>query len=144
MGDVSGAEQSWRLRHGNEIAFRDDVLFIDKGGDEETFRVELDDVVEVTRRTVDWFTGVMSVLLVGIGLLLTTDSVLGGLGFAAAGAVSVYLTYRRRDEMNLRVRGRTKPLKVYPVNGDRFYADLERMLEVEAARDDGEADEDPA
>lgn len=135
MGAGDGGEQSWRLRRGNEIRLRDDALFIDKGGDAEVVRVDLDDVVKVTRRTVDWFTGVLSVVLIGIGFLLAQDSPIGGLGLAAAGAVSVYLTYRRRDEMNVSVQGRAKPLKVYPKNGDRFYADLERLLEVEDARD---------
>jgi hypothetical protein len=134
MVDVSEQGTTWRLRRGDAIEVVEDALLIE-GVEEETVRVEIDEVVEVTRRRVDWFTGVLSVVLIGIGLLLTQDSVLGGLGLAAAGAVSVYLTYRRRDEINLRIRGRTEPLQVYPQNGDRFYADLGRLLEVEDARD---------
>jgi hypothetical protein len=132
---VHGGEQgeTWRLRRGKEVRVRDDALLIE-GVEDETIRVELDDVVEVSRRSVDWFTGVLSVVLVGLGLLLTQDSIVGGLALAAAGAGSVYLTYRRRDETNLRIRGRTKPLQLYPANGDRFYEGLGRLLEVEEAR----------
>lgn len=131
-------EQTWRLRRGDRVTVVDDALIIE-GVEEETIHVELDDVVEVSRRSVDWFTGVLSVVLVGVGLLLTQDSVLGGLALAGAGAVSVYLTYRRRDETNLRISGRTKPLQLYPADGDRFYEGLGRLLEVEEARreDDG-------
>lgn len=130
---------SWRLRRGDRVEVQEDALII-TGVQEDTIRVELDDVAEVTRRRMDWFTGVLSVLLVGIGLLLTQSDVVGGLLLAAAGAVSVYLTYRRRDEMNLRIRGRTKPLQIYPEDGDRFYTDLGRLLEVEDARDDATED----
>lgn len=137
MVDVSEQGSTWRLRRGDVIEVVEDALIIE-GVEEETVRVELDEVVEVTRRRVDWFTGVLSVVLIGIGLLLTQDSVLGGLALAAAGAVSVYLTYRRRDEINLRIRGRTEPLQVYPRNGDRFYTDLGRLLEIEDARESGE------
>jgi|GEM_PF-575726 len=133
MVDPSDDGVSWPLRRGEAVTIEGDALLVDKGDDEQV-RVELDDLLEVTRREMDWFTGVLSVVLVGIGLYLTQEHVLGGLGFAAAGVVSVYLTYRRRDEINLRVRGRTKPLKVYPENGDRFYADLGQLLEVEDAR----------
>lgn len=136
---VHGSEQgqSWRLRRGETVTVAEDALLIE-GVEDETIRVELDDVLEVSRRSVDWFTGVLSVVLIGLGLLLTQDSVLGGLGLAAAGVVSVYLTYRRRDEINLRIRGRTEPLQVYPQNGDRFYADLGRLLEVEEAQESEE------
>lgn len=133
MVDVSEQGSTWRLRGGGVIEVVEDALLIE-GVEDDTVRVELDEVVEVTRRRVDWFTGILSVVLIGIGLLLTQDSVLGGLGLAAAGGVSAYLTYRRRDEINLRIRGRTDPLQVYPQNGDRFYADLGRLLEVEDAR----------
>ncbi|MFB6105167.1 MAG: hypothetical protein ABEJ57_08860 [Halobacteriaceae archaeon] len=133
MVDPSDDGVSWPLRRGEKVTIEGDALLVDKGEDTRV-RVELDDLMEVTRREMDWFTGVLSVVLIGIGLYLTQDHVLGGLGFAAAGVVSVYLTYRRRDEINLRIRGRTKPLKVYPENGARFYADLGELLAVEDAR----------
>lgn len=136
MVDEREQGSSWRLRRGDRIELREDALIV-RGVKDENLRVELDDVVEVTRRRVDWFTGVLSVVLVGIGLFLTQESIVGGLLLAGAGVVSVYLTYRRRDEINLRIRGRTKPLQIYPQNGDRFYGDLGRLLEVEDAREAG-------
>lgn len=136
---VAGSDdgQSWPLRRGGAVTVVDDALRIDRDG-EDTIHIELDNVMEVTQRSVDWFTGILSVILVGIGLYLTQEHLVGGLVFAAAGAVSVYITYRRRDETNLRVQGRTKPVTVYPENGQRFYADLGRLLEVEDARSEGE------
>lgn len=135
MVDPRDRDMSWALRRGGEVRVLEDALVVDRGAGEPV-RVELDDVVEVTQRSVDWFTGILSVVLVGIGVYLTREHVLGGLLFAGAGAASVYVTYRRRNETNLRVRGRAKPLKLYPADGQRFYTDLGRLLEVEDARSD--------
>jgi hypothetical protein len=90
--------------------------------------VDLDDVVEVSLQDIDWFLAVMSVALIGFGLLSLDRSVLLGGAFAVAGAVSLALTYRKRYTLRVQVTGRTDPLRCFPADPQALLAELEQAL----------------
>jgi hypothetical protein len=125
------------LRTGGTAGLTDDRLLV---LDEERVSAELDAIEEVTVQTLDRFLVVLSVLLVGFGLYSTRMHVLGGVAFALVGLASCYWTYRNRNEVLVRVRGRANPLKLYPVETEPFRAALERALDRRQAKLDAEAE----
>lgn len=114
------------LRTGGTVALGTDRLVVDRGDDPVV--VDLDDVVEVSLQDIDWFLAVMSVALVGFGLLSLDRSVLLGGAFAVAGAVSLALTYRKRNALRIQVAGRTDPLRCFPAEPQSLLAELEAAL----------------
>jgi hypothetical protein len=122
-----GAERyAGTLRSGGSVVLGADRLVVDRG--DGPVVVDLDDVVEVSLQDVDWFLAVMSAALVGFGLLSLDQSVLLGGAFAVAGAVSLALTYRKRDALRIRVAGRADPLRCYPEDPGTLLAELNRAL----------------
>jgi len=114
------------LRTGGTVVLGADRLIVDRGDDPVV--VDLDDVVEVSLQDMDWFLAVMSFALVGFGLLSLDRSVLLGGAFAVAGAVSLALTYRKRNALRIQVAGRTDPLRCFPVEPQTLLAELEAAL----------------
>ncbi|NHN62357.1 hypothetical protein G9463_03400 [Haloarcula sp. JP-Z28] len=114
------------LRTGGTVVLSADRLVIDR--DDEPVVVDLDDVVEVSLQDIDWFLAVMSVALIGFGLLSLERSVLLGGAFAVAGAVSLALTYRKRYTLRVQVTGRTDPLRCFPADPQALLAELEQAL----------------
>lgn len=113
------------LRGSGAVGLTDERLLV---VEDEVTSVELPSVDSVELQAFDWFLGFMSVLLVGLGLFLTRESVLGGLGLAAAGVASLYLTYRKRGEASVVVRGRAKPIKLHPDDLRGFREAFERAV----------------
>lgn len=123
---VSDERYAGTLRTGGTVALGADRLVVDRG--DEPMVVDLDDVVEVSLQDIDWFLAVMSVALVGFGLLSLDRSILLGGVFAVAGAVSLALTYRKRYALRIQVTGRTDPLKCFPADPQALLAELEAAL----------------
>lgn len=122
--------ESFALRRGGSLTLTPDGIYVDRP-DEDTIRVDHGNVIEIQYESVDWFVAILSVVLVGFGLYSTPRDVLLGLAFAAAGAVSLYLTYRKRDKLSFKVSGRAKPLLVYPENAERVYRTLGALVAEE-------------
>ncbi|NLV06079.1 hypothetical protein GOC83_08050 [Haloarcula rubripromontorii] len=114
------------LRPGGTIILGADRLVVDR--DDEPVVVDLADVVEVSLQDIDWFLAVMSAALIGFGLLSLNRSVLLGGAFAVAGAVSLALTYRKRNALRIRVTGRADPLRCLPAEPQALLAELEAAL----------------
>ncbi|EMA16299.1 hypothetical protein [Haloarcula marismortui] len=114
------------LRTGGTVVLGADRLVVDRG--DEPVVVDLDDVVEVSLQDIDWFLAVMSVALIGFGLLSLDRSVLLGGAFAVAGAGSLALTYRKRYTLRVQVTGRTDPLRCFPADPQALLAELEQAL----------------
>lgn len=120
-------EYQTSLRSGGWLVLTAVELVVMDG--DEPVRVKLENVVEVTIESIDWFLVVLSLTLIGFGFYATTRNVLGGLTFTAIGAASLYLTYRKRDRIRIRVHNRPKPITVYSEDADAFYAAMERTLD---------------
>ncbi|WP_157231398.1 hypothetical protein [Halostagnicola larsenii] len=118
--DGVDATKTFALRRGNALTLADDHVYVDRG-DDTPIRFAFEDIVEVQYDSFDWFLAVLSVILVLFGGYSTTENVLGGLGFAAAGVGSFYLTYRKRGKLSFNVTGRSKPLIVYPEHSEAAY-----------------------
>ncbi|MFU1780672.1 hypothetical protein ACM16X_04755 [Haloarcula japonica] len=123
---VSDERYTCTLRTGGTVVLGADRLVVDRG--DEPVVVELDDVVEASLQDIDWFLAVMSAALIGFGLLSLDRSILLGGAFAAAGAVSLALTYRKRYALRIQVTGRTDPLRCFPADPQTLLAELEQAL----------------
>jgi hypothetical protein len=127
-GSDAGTAYRGDLRGGGRVEIATDALWVDRDG-ETGVRVALDDVAAVSVRDVDWFLAVTSLALAGFGVLSLERNVLLGAGFAAAGLASLYLTYRKRDAVTVRVTGRSKPLRLYPADAGAFAAAMADALD---------------
>jgi len=126
------------LRGGGAVGLTDERLLI---ADDEVTSVEFASVRGVTGREVDWFVAVLSVALVGIGLLSgVEDGPLVGAAFVAAGVASVLLVYRKRGKVTVNVHGRGKPLAFHVDSTDEFLDHMGELLDRYEARMDAEAD----
>ena len=102
-----------RLRPGGWIGYAEECLYVHR--DDRKIRVRNNDVARITLRTVEWDHLVMSLLLVAVGGYVgATRNPLVGVGFALVGVWSLYRSYRDRYKLLIHVRGRTKPLTLYP------------------------------
>jgi len=123
-------------RFGRAVGLTDDRLLL---VDDETISVAYGDVDEVTAQDADWFVAVMSVGLVGFGVLSLPQNLPAGLVFLAAGLVSLALVYRKRGKVTVRVHTRPKPLSFYLKEPETFLSRLEPLLdEYERRITDGE------
>ena len=120
--------ETFSLRSGNTLVCTDDALYVVRDGD-DTIRISRNNIAEVQYDDFDWFLGFVSLALIGFGFYSTSRDVLLGLGFAGAGIVSFYLTYRKRSKISVRVAGRPKPLGVYPESGQTTYEALGSWIE---------------
>jgi len=114
------------LRHGGRVGLTDERLLVVRDG--ETTSVRHESVVEVTVDDFDWFVGLLSVAIVGFGILSLDRNVVLGLGFAVAGVVFLYRTYRRRGSVTVRVQNRPKPLEFHPEELAEFRVAADRLL----------------
>ncbi|MFB6111727.1 MAG: hypothetical protein ABEJ35_04230 [Halobacteriaceae archaeon] len=124
------------LRTGGTVGLAEDALFVET--ESEGIRIDLDDVAKVTHRDMDWFVALLAVVVVGFGLFMTRESILGGVAFVGIGLWSGYRAYTTRQEVKIRVRGRTKPVTIYPTDAEGFYQELGVELET-----GGEGDQSP-
>lgn len=113
------------LRRGGWVGVTSSSLVVADG---EQYRVAADDIQEVTFEDVDWFVGILGLVVVGYGVYSLQFDVLFGLAFAAVGLGSLYLTYRKRNRVRIRVVGRPKPLTVYPEAMEPFRQALDPIL----------------
>lgn len=132
VDDVFGAledhiTETYSLRSGGTLACGEDALYVVRDG-EDTVRITLDNILEVRYDEFDWFLGIVSLTLVGFGLYSTSRDVLLGLVFAAVGAGSFYLTYRKRGKITFQVSERPKPLEIYPKSGETVYEALHPLI----------------
>lgn len=110
-------DRTFDLRDGRTATVTDDFLLV---SDDPDVRVNYDDVSEIVAEDLDWFQTALGVALVGFGLFSLTRSIFG-VAFVLIGVGSLYLTYRRRDRIVVRVSGRPKPLTLYPTETEAFY-----------------------
>lgn len=113
-------------RGGGAVGFTDERLLVVDG---EVTSVSFGNVDEVTARSVDWFVAVLSVALVGVGVLAAEGTPLVGAGFAVAGLVSLAVVYRKRGRVACAVHGRDKPLVFRLDDTEEFLDRLEVRLE---------------
>lgn len=131
--------RSFSLRFGGSLTVSRDELVVNRDGSgtgentDPPLRIEPDDVVEVTLDSIDYFLLVLSLAIVGFGVLSLERNLLAGLAFAAIGLASGYRTYRRRDALRIRVSGRAKPIVLYPENPAAVAKALETHVAAEKA-----------
>lgn len=113
------------LRRGEWVGFDDETVYVDLGDDR--YRMDFADVAEVSLEDYDYTMGIVSLILVGFGIYFARQH-LGSLFFTAAGLVSAYRIYSRRNELAIKVTGRAKPLVCYPEDAQEFYERLGREM----------------
>lgn len=123
--DGATVTDSFPLRRGDRVDLTDESLFVAR---EETVRVRLVDVEEITIQSFDWFLGIMSIALVGFGALTLERSALAGATFAVLGVLSLYWTYHERNTVTVTVRNRAKPLTFRPADVEAFHASMADAL----------------
>lgn len=99
------------LRTGGWVGLAGETVYIARG--DERIQLQTTDVLEVTHEDYDAFIAVLSAVLVGFGVWFVRESPLSLL-FSVAGLVSLYLVYRQRHEVTIRLTSRAKPLTLYP------------------------------
>lgn len=127
--DGGTVRESHALRRGGTLEVTDDDLVITR--DDESVRIKIDRIVEVSHAPFDYFLSILSLALVGFGILSFERNVPAALLFIAAGIASMYRTYNRRGQLKFRVKGRAKPLIVYPVHAEAVYSGLEPYVAAE-------------
>lgn len=116
------------LRRGGWVGVTSSALVVST---DEEYRIDAAAIQEVTVEDFDYFVGILGLVLVGYGLYSVQTDALFGLGFAAIGVGSLYLTYRKRHRVRIRVVGRPKPLSVYPTSTTALTDALEPLLAVD-------------
>lgn len=127
-GDDSGEASITKtsLRTGGWLGYDEDALYVAR---DDRIKLRGEDVTRITLRTVEWDLVVMSLLLVGVGgYVSVTGNTLVGIGFAVVGALSLYRTYRKRYELEIRVEG-GKSVTVYPTHPKRCHERLAGRLD---------------
>lgn len=119
-------ERSYPLRNGGTLGLTRDYLIVSE--DDEPIRVGATDIVEVSLQSIDWFLIVMSVVIVGFGVLTASRSMLGAVAFVAIGVVNFYITYRKRGAIRITVKGRRKTLTVRPEEPREVYNGMKPLL----------------
>lgn len=101
------------LRDEGWIGYSDDAVFVDEGG--ERIKIADEAVEQITLRLVEWDLVVLSLVLVAVGgYVASTRNPYVGVGFAVVGLLSLYRTYGNRNELEIRIANRPKPVRVYP------------------------------
>lgn len=121
---ADGGSVSHALRDGGTLSVTTDAIVVDRGT-ADPIRIAVDNLVEVSLSSFDYFLGLLSVAIVGFGVLSLERNVLLGLAFVVVGLASAYRTYSRRGALTFRVTGRAKPLVVYPEYPQAVYDSLE-------------------
>lgn len=127
--DGGAVIESHTLRGGGRLEVTDDALVVRR--DDDPVQIDLVNIVEVSHASFDYFLGILSLALVGFGVVSLERNVPAGLVFTAIGLASLYRTYGRRGQLKFRVQGRAKPLIVYPEHADAVYTALEPHVAAE-------------
>ena len=127
--DGAGVRESHSLRNGGTLDVTTEELVVTRDG--EAVRIDLERIVEVSHAPFDYFLGILSIALVGFGVLSLQRSIPAALVFIVLGLASLYRTYGRRGQLKFRVKGRAKPLIVYPVHAESVYQGLEPYVAAE-------------
>lgn len=114
-------------RSRDDVGLTDDRLLL-TDPDGSVTSVGYDAIEEVTAEDYDWFLAVLSVGLVGFGVLSVDRNVLFAVAFALAGLGSLALVYRNRGKVQVDVRDRAKPLTFHLDEPEAFLAELEPLL----------------
>ncbi len=117
------------LRRGGSLGLTDERLLVAREGETVT-SVELGSVDSVEFQDLDWFNAVLGLALTGFGAVSAVRTSLVGMAFLAAGLASLYLTYRKRISVTVKIHNRAKPLTVYPADGSGFYDAFGDVLEA--------------
>jgi hypothetical protein len=125
------------LRTGGRLGLTDDRIVIVRSDGVET--VPLENVKEVTVQSIDWFLVVLSVALAGVGLygVIVVDDPLLGVAFVAVAVANAYLTYRKRDRVEVRLHTRSKPVTAHVDDLADVRDALKRALDAYRAEYDG-------
>ncbi|MFC4989859.1 MULTISPECIES: hypothetical protein [Saliphagus] len=125
-GDAGTSITKTSLRTGGWLGYDEDALYVAR---DDRIKLRGEDVTRITLRVVEWDLVVMSLLLVGVGGYVSmTGNTLVGIGFAVVGALSLYRTYRKRYELEIRVEG-GKSVTVYPAHPKRCHERLAGHLD---------------
>jgi hypothetical protein len=115
------------LRRGGWLGYGEDGLYVKR---DEKVKIRDEDITRITLRTIEWDLVVMSLLLVGVGgYVVATRNPLVGVGFAVAGLLSLYRTYRKRYALSVHVEHEPTPLTVYPDHPKRCHERLADRIE---------------
>ncbi len=124
--DGEALRYSADLRGGGAVGVTDERLLVVDG---DARSVAFESIEEVTARQVDWFVAVLSVALVGVGVVTAASNPLLGVAFVAAGVASLVLVYRKRGKVLVEVDGRGKPLAFHVDSTDEFLDRLGERLD---------------
>lgn len=117
---------------GGTLAVTDERLILpgpDGPDSEGRVSVPLENVAELTHRSVDWFLVILGLAIVGFGVASVTRNLLGGLAFLVVGLASLVVTWRRRGRVRVHTHTRAKPITVYPAEPDAFLDAVDDALE---------------
>ena len=115
------------IRHGGRVGVTDERVLVLEAA--ETTSVHLETIEEVTIQSFDYYVGLLSVVVVGFGLLSLERSVIGGALFVAFGLGSLYWSYRKRGQAQLHLRGRRKAVTFSIDETDAFESALGRAID---------------
>lgn len=122
-------QESHTLRRGARLDVTDDAIEIHR--DDETLRFAFENIVEVSHAAFDYFLGILSIALVGFGILSFQRNIPAAVAFTALGLASLYRTYNRRGQLKFRIQGHAKPVIVYPEHAEAVYEALEPYVATE-------------
>jgi len=114
------------LRDGGRVGVTDRRLLVLR---DEGISVPFPAISEVTFQVFDWFLGVVSVLLAGIGVIYAATDPVVGFIFVVAGTVSLVITYRKRYRAQIRITGRRETVSLRLEDLDAFRDALETSLD---------------
>ncbi|MFB6255097.1 MAG: hypothetical protein ABEI06_10865 [Halobacteriaceae archaeon] len=106
----------------------EDVVIRSKN--DQPIRIEYDNITEISHKRMDWFLMVLSAVVVVFGILSLRRTILGGIAFLAFGLISIYWTYRKRQEIKIFVTDRGKPITIYPDDGVKCYRILGEAMDT--------------
>lgn len=117
------------LRTGGRLGVTDERVVLARGDAVES--VPLENVAEVTIRALDWFLVVLSGALAALGLygVLVAGGPLVGGAFLAVAGVNLYLTYRKRGQLQLHLHAGGNPITVYVPDTEPVRDALQRAIE---------------
>lgn len=115
------------LRREGWIGYSADSVFVDEG--DEKIRIDNEAVEQLSLRWMEWDLVVMSLVLVAVGgYVFATRNPYVGVGFVVVGLASLYRSYRKRYELEIRIANQPKPVRVYPEHPTECHETLVAQL----------------
>jgi hypothetical protein len=131
---TANLEYRGQLRDGGWVGVTPERLAVVHRNEDPVY-VDFDQVATIRVEPLDWFLVLMSIALVGFGLVSIPRNLLAGVGFCVAGGISLYVTYGRRDRVRITAEGTTDDLTIYPEDVEALKDALDPYVEGSAGWD---------